>query len=60
VELDHRISDFGILAVFSIRMEGEPGYDAKVDFDYNGIINISDFGSLVVNYMKTSPIDVSG
>jgi len=60
VELGHRIGDFSILAVFSIRMEREPGYDAKVAFDYNGTINISDFGLLAVNYMKTSPIDVSG
>jgi len=54
------ISDFGILAVSYMKMEGEPGYDARADFDRNGIINISDFGLLAVNYMKISPIDVSG
>jgi len=54
------ISDFGILAVSYMKMDGEPGYDARADFDRNGIINISDFGLLAVNYMKISPIDVSG
>jgi hypothetical protein len=54
------ISDFGILAVAYMTMDGEPGYDARADFDRNGIINISDFGLLAVNYMLISPIDVSG
>jgi hypothetical protein len=54
------ISDFGILAVSYMKMEGEPGYDARADFDRNGIINIADFGLLAVNYMKMSPIDISG
>ena len=54
------ISDFGILAVSYMKMEGEPGYDARADFDCNGIINISDFGLLAVNYMQMSPIDISG
>ena len=53
------ISDFGILAVSYMKMEGEPGYDARADFDRNGIINISDFGLLAVNYMIMSPVDVS-
>jgi hypothetical protein len=53
------ISDFGILAVSYMKMEGEPGYDARVDFDRNGIINLSDFGLLAVNYMKMSPIDIA-
>jgi chitodextrinase len=54
------ISDFGILAVSYMKTEGQPGYDARADFDRNGIVNISDFGLLAVNYMKMSPIDVSG
>ncbi len=54
------ISDFGILAVSYMKTEGEPGYDARADFDRNGIINISDFGLLAVNYMEMCPIDVSG
>ena len=54
------ISDFGILSVAYMKTEGEPGYDARADFDRNGIINISDFGLLAVNYMETSPIDISG
>ena len=54
------ISDFGILAVSYMKMEGEPGYDPRADFDRNGIINIADFGLLAVNYMKISPIGISG
>jgi len=54
------ISDFGILAVSYMKTDGEPGYDARADFDRNGIINISDFGLLAVNYMQMSPIDVPG
>jgi hypothetical protein len=54
------ISDFGILAVSYMKTAGEPGYDARADFDRNGIINISDFGLLAVNYMKMSPIDIPG
>jgi hypothetical protein len=53
------ISDFGILAVSYMKTEGEPGYDARADFDRNGIINISDFGLLAVNYMEMSPVDIS-
>jgi pimeloyl-ACP methyl ester carboxylesterase len=53
------ISDFGILAISYLCMEGEPGYDARADFDRNGITNISDFGLLAVNYMQMSPIDIS-
>jgi hypothetical protein len=53
------ISDFGILAVSYMKIDGEPGYDARADFDRNGIINISDFSLLAVNYMEMSPIDVS-
>jgi hypothetical protein len=53
------ISAFGILAVSYMKMDGEPGYDARADFDRNGIITISDFGLLAVNYMKMSPIDIS-
>ena len=52
------ISDFGILAVAYMKMDGEPGYDARADFDRNGIINISDFGLLAVNFLKMSPIDI--
>jgi hypothetical protein len=40
-------------------MNGEPGYDDRADFDRNGIINISDFGLLAVNFMKMSPIEVT-
>jgi hypothetical protein len=53
------ISDFGILAESYMKTEGEPGYDARADFDRNGIINITDFGLLADNYMKMSPVDVS-
>jgi hypothetical protein len=53
------ISDFGILAVSYMCTDGEPGYDARADFDLNGIINISDFGLLAVNYMEMSPVDIS-
>lgn len=60
VELCHCISDFGILAVPFTKTEGEPAYDARANFDRNGIMNISDFGLLAVNYTETSPIDVSG
>ena len=58
MELDHRISDFGILAVSFMKTEGEPGYDARAGFDRDGVISISDFGLLAVNYMKMSPVDV--
>jgi hypothetical protein len=54
------ISDFGILAVSFGKMVGQPGYDARADFDRNGIINISDFGLLAVNFTKMSPIEVTG
>ncbi len=30
----------------------------KEHFDSNGIINISDFGLLAVNFMKMSPVEV--
>jgi len=42
-----------------MKTEQEPDYDARADFDCNGIINISDFGLLAVNYMEMSPIDIS-
>jgi hypothetical protein len=54
------ISDFGVLAVSYMKTDGQPGYDARADFDRNGIINISDFGLLAVNYMKVSPINILG
>jgi hypothetical protein len=53
------ISDFGILAESYMKMAGEPGYDARADFDRNGIVNITDFGLLADNYIKMSPVDVS-
>ena len=40
--------------------EGVPAYDARANFDRNGIMTISDFGLLAVNYMKMSPVDVPG
>lgn len=53
------ISDFGILAVSFMRTSGQPGFDARADFDQNGIIDISDFGLLAVNFMQTSPQTVN-
>ena len=53
------ISDFGILAVSFMKSEGEEGYDARADFDRNGIIDIHDFGLLAVSFMITSPVDCS-
>jgi hypothetical protein len=53
------VSDFGILAISFSKMLGQPGYDARADFDRNGIINISDFGLLAVNFAKMSPIEVT-
>jgi hypothetical protein len=54
------ISDFGILAVSFGKIDGQPGYDARADFDCNGIINISDFGLLAVNFAKMAPMEISG
>jgi hypothetical protein len=60
VESCHYISDFGILAVPFTKTGGGPVYNARANFDRNGIMNISDFGLLAVNDTETSPIDVSG
>jgi len=51
------ISDFGILALSFMELEGNPGYDARADFERNGIIDIHDFGLLAINFMKYSPVD---
>jgi hypothetical protein len=37
-----------------------PDYDETADFDHNGAINISALGSLAVNHIEISPIDISG
>ena len=60
MELCHCISGFSILALSFRKMEGESAYDARADLDHNGIIDISAFSLLAVNYVKISPINVSG
>jgi hypothetical protein len=52
------IQDFGILSATYGKSLGVSGYDARADFDRNGIINISDFGLLALNYARTSPAEV--
>ncbi len=36
----------------------DANWNEFADFDRNGIVNISDFGLLAVNFMQTSPIQV--
>jgi branched-chain amino acid transport system substrate-binding protein len=57
---DHKISiqDFGILAAAYGKGTGETGYDARADFDRSGRVNIADFGLLVTNYARISPVEV--
>ncbi len=50
------ITDFGILAASYGKSTGDPGYDARADFDRSGIVNITDFGLLAANYGKSAPI----
>jgi peptide/nickel transport system substrate-binding protein len=51
------IQDFGILAVSYGKTTGQTSFDARADFDRNGIINIADFGLLVGNYARQSPLE---
>ncbi len=49
----------GILAASYPKSTGQPGWDARADFDRSGIVNISDFGLLAVNFLKMSPVTVT-
>ncbi|MDD5093806.1 MAG: Ig-like domain-containing protein [Dehalococcoidia bacterium] len=51
-------TDFRILAASFMKSTRDADFDPRADFDRNGIVDISDFGLLAVNYMKTSPVEV--
>ncbi len=42
-----------------MKSKGQAGWDVRADFDRNGIINISGFGLLAVNFMELSPVTVT-
>ena len=50
------IQDFGVLAGAFGTALGEARYDVRADFDANDVINVSDFGLLVLNFLRTGPV----
>lgn len=50
--------DFLILKNSWLKSSGQPGFDARADFDRNGTVNGLDFLLLKTNWLKSSPIQI--
>jgi hypothetical protein len=55
---DNRVlgADFSILATAYGTCSGDPGFDARADFDGDGCVNGADFSLLLTNYGQSGPI----
>ncbi len=49
-------ADFSILATAYGRCNGDPGFDARADFDGDGCVAGADFSLLLTNYGQSGPI----
>jgi len=58
---DHIVNfdDYAILSKSWLASELQPEYDAKADFDRNGLINPADLYLLASNWLISSPIEIS-
>jgi hypothetical protein len=58
---DHIVNfdDYAILSKCWLASESQPEYDARVDFDCNGLINPADLYMLSSNWLITSPIEIT-
>jgi len=50
--------DFSILSMCWLTSEDQVEYNAKVDFDRNGLIDPADFSLLVANWFISSPVEI--
>jgi hypothetical protein len=51
--------DYAILSKSWLASQSQPEYDAKADFDCNGLINPADLYLLASNWLSSSPIEIS-
>ena len=52
------LEDFAILSKSWLALQLQPGYNAIVDFDYNGLINAADLCLLASNWLGSSPVEI--
>ena len=50
--------DFAVLSMSWLASKTNGGYDARADFDRNGLINASDLWLLSANWLRTSPVQI--
>jgi|GEM_PF-516733 len=53
------LEDYAILSMSWLASQSQPGYNAIVDFDYNGLINAADLYLLASNWLGSSPIEIT-
>jgi hypothetical protein len=51
--------DYAILSKSWLASESQPEYDARADFDCNGLINTADLYMLASNWLSSSPIEIT-
>jgi hypothetical protein len=53
------LDDYVLLSSSWLSSESQAEYDARTDFDRNGLINAYDLSLLAANWLRTSPIEIS-
>jgi hypothetical protein len=53
------LEDYVILSRWWLSSKSQVQYDARADFDRNGLINVADLRLLAANWLRTSSAEVS-
>jgi hypothetical protein len=53
------LEDYAIFSKCWLASESLPEYDVRADFDHNGFINSADLSLLALNWLRTSPVEIT-